>query len=480
MKKSILLLGFCLSFVLSVFSQSVDQSGAFTYSVPIEVPPGTGGLTPQLSLSYNSNGGNGMCGVGWSLSGLSVITRDMSYPVTFTDTDHYLLDGQKLIETDDTGTYKEYRTERESFLHIRGYNLNTATSYWKVTAKNGQVMYYGRPDSQHESSNDGHIAAVGKSGKARVWSVSHVEDAKGNYYSVTYLEDDENGDYYPLQVIYTQNDADPLTSMRAVSFSYEERDDHYATYNPSKVDTDYRLKWISIVMGTDDDSNGGSLVRKYGLEYENGNSTGRSRITTIQPYGNDGNLPEVGLINSFSPTGTVLSEIGVEWDDSNDSFEIWSEQVATGRHDGAYTHYFGDVNGDGRTDLIQIGNSLSTWIGLADANGKFEIWSEQVATGRHDGAYTHYFGDVNGDGCTDLIQIGNSLSTWIGLADANGKFEIWSEQVATGRHDGAYTHYLGDVNGDGRTDLIQIGNFLSTWIGITKKESMENHHIKSL
>jgi hypothetical protein len=43
------------------------NSGSFTYSVPIVVPPGRNGLTPQLALAYNSSGENGFLGVGWDL-----------------------------------------------------------------------------------------------------------------------------------------------------------------------------------------------------------------------------------------------------------------------------------------------------------------------------------------------------------------------------------------------------------------------------
>lgn len=53
----------------------VDESGQMNYAIALAAAPGRGGITPQLGFSYSSQAGNGQLGVGWSISGLSAISR---------------------------------------------------------------------------------------------------------------------------------------------------------------------------------------------------------------------------------------------------------------------------------------------------------------------------------------------------------------------------------------------------------------------
>ena len=116
------------------FSASVNQVGAAVVSIPISVPPGTNGMQPHLSVSYNSMGGNGICGYGWDLSGLSAITRGKTgVAISLTAYDYFALDGMTLYQKD----YKDYTfiTKQESYTEIKSYGelIGESSSYFIVS-----------------------------------------------------------------------------------------------------------------------------------------------------------------------------------------------------------------------------------------------------------------------------------------------------------------------------------------------------------
>ncbi len=83
----------------------VSESGGAVCQLPLTAPAGTSGMAPKLSLGYNSQGNNGPLGVGWSLNGLSAITRcratqaqdGLIDAVDFDAHDRFCLDGEKLM-----------------------------------------------------------------------------------------------------------------------------------------------------------------------------------------------------------------------------------------------------------------------------------------------------------------------------------------------------------------------------------------------
>lgn len=60
------------SIILSMLTSSVKaEVGSYSEKIPIVVPARRLGIQPNLSLTYNSKGGNGSAGVGWTLQGIS-------------------------------------------------------------------------------------------------------------------------------------------------------------------------------------------------------------------------------------------------------------------------------------------------------------------------------------------------------------------------------------------------------------------------
>ena len=123
-------------------------TGAATYSIPIPVAAGMNGLRPDIALAYNSQGGEGYAGAGWTLAGVSEITRcplsravdGRVQGVRFTSADRFCLDGHPLILL--SGIYgsagAQYRTEIHGFERVivlrpagqRPCVVRTAPSGW--------------------------------------------------------------------------------------------------------------------------------------------------------------------------------------------------------------------------------------------------------------------------------------------------------------------------------------------------------------
>src|SRR5689334_19726836 len=69
-------------------------TGSGSMSVPIEVPPGRGGLQPSVSLVYSTGSGNGPFGLGWAL-GMPGVSRSSTHGLPRYDDarDGFLLSG---------------------------------------------------------------------------------------------------------------------------------------------------------------------------------------------------------------------------------------------------------------------------------------------------------------------------------------------------------------------------------------------------
>lgn len=266
----------------------VTPTGQAHYSIPIDAPPGTAGMTPALSIVYDSASSNtrtGLLGAGFSLEGLTAITRCSSnktqngliHGVDFTAQDRFCLNGEQLVAV--KGNYgtdgTEYRTYIDSKTKIISYgHYGSGPASFKVWTKGGQAAEYG-------FTSDSQVKAQGKDAVA-IWALNRIQDTVGNYLAVHYFKDEDQGSFYPTEINYTGNEKAKITPYNSIKFIYEERPDTKTTYQAgSKTTLDKRLKTIQVYQGT-------NLVYEYRLTYAISENTFRSRIISIQKCSGNG------------------------------------------------------------------------------------------------------------------------------------------------------------------------------------------------
>lgn len=115
-----------------------------------------------------------------------------------------------------------------------------------------------------------------------------------------------------------------------------------------------------------------------------------------------------------------------------------------------------DANGDGRTDIITSNSVFNfLYVTLANSDGTFS--APQTLTnsfGSFERMYSVASGDVNRDGITDMVTIGDSGKYQVFIGQGNGTFQ----QGSTGTLASQYGVSLVDLDGDGILDVASTGS----------------------
>jgi uncharacterized repeat protein (TIGR01451 family) len=137
---------------------------------------------------------------------------------------------------------------------------------------------------------------------------------------------------------------------------------------------------------------------------------------------------------------------------------------------GAYSLATGDFNGDGKPDLIIIGQGSTCCpttadIFLGNGDGTFSLSQAISPLNGNIGYNPHVVavGDFNGDGHLDFavaMQGGSLGSLDVYLGDGTGHFTFSANYSYGSRNGGAGSIAVADVNGDGKLDLV-VGNGVS-------------------
>lgn len=445
---------------------AVSDGGAPTFGYPIAVPPGVGGVTPKLTLQYVGGGINGPLGLGWSLQGLSSITRcpstraidGVGTSVTYGPADKLCLDGQRLIQSDAAGVplasqiddgrgvasgAREFRTEKDVYARVRAYGVANGSdvngpAYFKVWIKSGLIYEYGAPPTA-DANSKGLVAAYGKNA-VMVWAVTRISDTAGNYMDFKYEQRDVAWGSGPTgpslgrewniaEVQYTGRAGQ--SSANKVVFSYTDRvDDRSEAYHEGSKNISVRLldRIRTYVNSPNPTALGPAanavMVKVLKLGYQLGPRTRRNLVTSVKECADAAEqkcMPATSFTYAAGQDQSYQVNAGFR-NSGMATLPMHSTSANLGI-------LLGDFNGDGRTDIIRwsdapsgnehwLSNGDGTFTQVPNGSGaaQFNITDQNLF--KSDGCYSSAVIDMNADGVPDILRY-NAASNPAGVTCAS-------------------------------------------------------------
>jgi hypothetical protein len=125
-----------------------------------------------------------------------------------------------------------------------------------------------------------------------------------------------------------------------------------------------------------------------------------------------------------------------------------------------------DLNGDGKLDLALANHdSYDVMLLLGDGNGGFALAPQSpivMKEGKHPHTHDLNVGDLNGDGKSDLITVNSNPDNDISIAYGDGKGGFTRAPAPFTVGPSPYPGALADLDGDGRLDIIATSTGRST------------------
>ena len=436
-------------------------AGAGQHRVELTVPPWHG-LEPKLAIAYASNGKNGWLGVGMTLAGVSTIERvsaNLGAP-TYTAADTYLLDGEPLVPcVAGSPSPSCLAGGTHTTKHERDVRIVKAGTSWTVTSPTGVADQYttlAGPIAVLTSRTDRSNNAV-TFGYALRGGTSYLASIAYNGTTISFA-----GETRP-DVLRVGTG----TGLRVI----DQRLIGIAVRTDGALERAYRLGYTNAVLP----AGGGGWQ---------GPSTaaGRSFLTAVQEYGSDATVTAAGAVTGGSAlpaTGLTytsdVATLGNPWSgvitrtaSLTTDVSLVADVNGDGRDDAIAIRRRTTTSG------TTASGTLDVMTALGQANGTFALAARSSTTtsnaeiGWYDDTRT---GDVNGDGRADLIFV-RRKSTYaccgaapagfaevqLALGTATGNFTFPTKtQISTVGDTSQYKEVVvADLDGNGLSDLVLL------------------------
>jgi RHS repeat-associated protein len=431
---------------------SVNANGGATYTMDLEVPPGTQGVQPKLSIWYVSQNPNGLLGQGFTLQGLSSITRCQASlkldhyngGIGFDGRDRYCLDGQRLVKISDDGrdygaAGSIYHTENETWTKVSAVGqCGTGPCSFTAINKDGWTLEFGVSDSGVPLFNASEIAA---------WQIKSSTDLNGNRITVSYRFDASTLQNLPVEILYTENRGAGIAATRKVTFEYETRSQQIPRYAGGySFKLKDRLKRIRTWFD-------GVAVLEYNLSYYTSSGTRADLLASVQKCTPQAQCFPATTFTYQEETNTVIPPNSSSADGTLQSGWCTESNALIG---------WADFNGDGTPDIHCDTPSGTHSVLLSDgeelqkpnANSDGRLLTNWCAGS----GFTASWMDFNGDAKADLACDGTDgshrvlLSDGVSLDSPPGA----ADSLLLSNWCGGSSSYAqwGNFDADGRADLL--------------------------
>lgn len=408
---------------------TVSESGGAVVSIPIDVPAGINGMQPSLSLVYNSQSGYGIAGWGWSLSGISSITRtgsnsfydDNICGVKFTTEDNLTLDGQRLIlkSGNNLSPGAVYHTAVETFNKVQ-YQL-TGNGF-QVQSKDGTTSLYGNSYTSRLSYGPFYTLS---------WYLSRTTDTNGNSMAFSYNVYDEPSQIYLTKIEYAGSAG--TDSVYSVSFQYRAAPHARTSLMEMEEWSVPAIFAQTKLLERIDIKYKGTLLYSYSLTYDTSDVEPRLVSVTKEDAGG----------NHFNPVNVVWNAAGTG-----------SNTTSTMSLSAKSNVLYADFTGDGRTDVLTYTSGNTAAVLYKNTSSIASVSYTPVSITLDEGYNQIWTLDYDGDGRMDIIgryKVSSSLYRMsCALSNGNG----FDTPTLTQNAQSSSQIISGDFDGDGRDEFI--------------------------
>ena len=388
--------------------------GQMSYQVPIDVPGGFAGLTPQLALSYSSGNGSSPVGIGWDLMVPSIERMTWKGLPAYGTDDLFAANGSdQLVEVGQQDGDRVYRARFEGgFIRYRWRNSGAGRAgHWIAEYPDGRVGYFGADRNGVDVPNARVSVDDGAGDKVYRYHLVEMSDLFGHHTRYRYQRLGAVSLIDRIEYVHTGGQA-----RFAVQFSYEAREDLVSDAGAGfEVLLGQRLKSIDVLSEN-------NRIRRYSLRYEPyADAGGLSRLAAVEQFGYlDEPYPIRFAFGYSEALGGICNS-----DECGRPFVVDMGTLPGGADIATGDVNLIDINGDALPDVLDTSQPGAHRFILnvleSEGRSRFDtsvVLSEIGSQSSHRlQSATVQVLDINGDGFSDLI---NSFTGEVLCNDASG------------------------------------------------------------